>query len=51
MVQVCESNRTKHQMLEQTIEQYREVFVRARNNFQRVIEVILVPAFLVQIRN
>ena len=39
MVQVCESNRTKNQMLEETIEQYREVFMRARTNFQRVIEV------------
>ncbi|KAF9505306.1 hypothetical protein BS47DRAFT_560153 [Hydnum rufescens UP504] len=38
MVQVCESVRTKHDMLETSLEQYREVFVRARNNFATVIQ-------------
>lgn len=39
MVQVCERRRTKAQILENALEQYREVFVRARNNFARVIDV------------
>lgn len=39
MVQVCEGNRTKNQMLEQAVDQYRDVFLRARQNFARVIEV------------
>lgn len=39
MVQVCGSLRTKHDMLEQSLEQYREVFIRARNNFAKVIQV------------
>lgn len=42
MVQVCERQRTKLQMLEHSLEQYREVFVRARNNFARVIDVSLI---------
>jgi hypothetical protein len=41
MVQVCESIRTKHDMLETSLEQYREVFVRARNNFATVVQVRL----------
>lgn len=39
MVQVCERQRTKAQMLEHSLEQYRGVFVRARGNFARVIDV------------
>lgn len=39
MVQVCDGIRTKPQMLEQALEQYRDVFIRARNNFAQVVEV------------
>src|SRR5258708_6812032 len=40
MVQVCESRRTKENMMEQSIEQYRQVYARARTNFERVIETV-----------
>ncbi|KAI0032905.1 DNA topoisomerase [Vararia minispora EC-137] len=43
MVEVCQGNKTKGDVLEETIEQYREMFVLARNNFNRVIEV---PVFI-----
>lgn len=40
MVQVCESRRTKENMMEQSIDQYRQVYARAQTNFQRVIETV-----------
>lgn len=43
MVQVCDSVRTKNDMLEQSIEQYREVFIKARQNFAKVIDVSFSP--------
>ncbi|KAF4597991.1 DNA topoisomerase [Pleurotus pulmonarius] len=37
MVQVCEKNKTKHDMLNQAIEQYKEMYIIARRDFDRVI--------------
>ncbi|GJJ12157.1 hypothetical protein Clacol_006398 [Clathrus columnatus] len=37
MVQICDGNTSKQEMLNQSIEQYREVFLRARNEFNQVI--------------
>ena len=39
MVRVCEGTTTKHEMLAESIEQYKEVFVRARNQFETVVAV------------
>ncbi|KDQ27457.1 hypothetical protein PLEOSDRAFT_1041188 [Pleurotus ostreatus PC15] len=39
MVQVCERNKTKHDMLNQAIEQYKEMYIIARRDFDRVITV------------
>ncbi|CAE7101189.1 unnamed protein product [Rhizoctonia solani] len=38
MVQVCDSQTTKMEMMARSIEQYKEVFVRARQQFHLVIE-------------
>ncbi|KIM21746.1 hypothetical protein M408DRAFT_12433 [Serendipita vermifera MAFF 305830] len=38
MVQVCNRNKTKDGMLEESIEQYKEVFILARREFERVVE-------------
>ncbi|EJD03211.1 prokaryotic type I DNA topoisomerase [Fomitiporia mediterranea MF3/22] len=37
MVQVCERTKSKHDMLEQSIEQYKEVFIRARREFDKIV--------------
>lgn len=39
MVEVCERTKTKNDMLVQSIEQYKEVFVKARADFHKVINV------------
>lgn len=39
MVQVCEGQATKVEMMTHSIEQYKEVFVRARQQFHLVVEV------------
>jgi DNA topoisomerase III len=39
MVRVCQGTTTKHQMLAESIEQYKEVFVRARTQFEKVVAV------------
>ena len=43
MVQVCERVRTKYEILDQSIEQYKEVYVRARLEFEKVISVRVIP--------
>ncbi|KAL5524020.1 hypothetical protein ACEPAG_8193 [Sanghuangporus baumii] len=37
MTQVCERTKSKHEMLEQSIEQYKEVFIRARREFDKIV--------------
>lgn len=37
MVQVCERTKTKNDMLTESIEQYKDMFMRARGEFNRVI--------------
>jgi DNA topoisomerase III len=37
MVQVCQGNKTKHEMLEEALEQYKGIFVKARREFNKVI--------------
>ena len=39
MVEVCERSRTKDDMLEQSIAQYKEVYIKARREFDKVINV------------
>jgi hypothetical protein len=41
MVQVCEGTVTKHDMLHQGLNQYKEMFVIVRREFQRVTSVRL----------
>ena len=41
MVEVCEQSKTKNQMLDQSIEQYKEVYIKARREFDKVINVRL----------
>src|ERR1700761_7683790 len=39
MVQVCQRTKTKHEMLNESIQQYHEVFTRATAQFEKVISV------------
>lgn len=39
MVQVCERTKTKHDMLAESIEQYKDMYVRARGEFNKVVSV------------
>jgi DNA topoisomerase-3 len=41
MVQICEGTKTKHDMLAQSIEQYKDMFIRARGEFNKVVAVSL----------
>ena len=41
MVQVCEGIKTKDEMLAQSIEQYKDMFVMAKREFDKVIQVNL----------
>ncbi|KAG8980583.1 DNA topoisomerase, partial [Tulasnella sp. 427] len=38
MVQVCNGTKTKGEMIDESVEQYKHVFVLARNNFNRIVE-------------
>ena len=42
MVQVCQRTKTKHEMLNESIQQYHEVFTRATAQFEKVISVCVV---------
>lgn len=39
MVQVCEGAKTKQIMLEESIEQYKDMYIRARSDFAKVVSV------------
>lgn len=39
MVQVCNRTKSKDDMLAESIDQYKEVFIMARREFERVVEV------------
>lgn len=39
MVQVCDGQATKMEMMTRSIEQYKEVFIRAKRQFHLVVEV------------
>jgi len=39
MVQVCQGEKSKDQMLLESIEQYREMYVIAKREFEKVISV------------
>ena len=39
MVEVCEQTKTKNDMLAQSIDQYKEVYIKARREFDKVINV------------
>ena len=44
-MQVCEGVKTKNDMLMESIEQYKEVFIRAKREFDKVVTVILNKIF------
>ena len=39
MVRICNGTTTKHEMLTESIEQYKDLFVRARTQFHKVVTV------------
>jgi hypothetical protein len=39
MVQVCEGTKTKNDMIEEAIQQYKEIFVKAKRDFNKVVSV------------
>jgi len=39
MVQVCEGQMTKNDMLVESIDQYKEVYILAKRDFQKVMQV------------
>jgi DNA topoisomerase-3 len=39
MVQICERTKSKDDMLFENIEQYKEVFLMARREFEKVVQV------------
>jgi DNA topoisomerase-3 len=41
MLQVCEGTKSKQDMLAQSIEQYKDMYVRARGEFNKVVSVSL----------
>lgn len=41
MFQICEGLRSKREVLDESVEQYREVFARSRRDFDRIIAVSL----------
>ncbi|CAE6516714.1 unnamed protein product [Rhizoctonia solani] len=45
MVQVCDRQTTKMEMMARSIDQYKEVFIRARQQFHLVIDVWHLPSF------
>ncbi|KAG8849797.1 DNA topoisomerase [Tulasnella sp. 330] len=40
MVQVCEGTRTKNEMIDESIEQYKHVFMLARNQFNTIVQTV-----------
>ncbi len=50
MVEVCEQGReSKNDMLEQSIEQYKEVYIRARGEFNKIVDASTVGSKLVSV--
>ena len=41
MVQVCEGMKSKTEMLEETISQYKEMYIIAKREFEKVVNVCL----------
>jgi DNA topoisomerase III len=39
MVQVCQGTKTQNDMLVEAIEQYKEIFIKARRDFAKVLTV------------
>lgn len=39
MVQVCDGSKTKAEMLEETIDQYKAIFQQAKGEFNKVVSV------------
>jgi hypothetical protein len=39
MLQVCEGRKTKNDMVEQAINQYKDIFIKAKNGFAKVVDV------------
>lgn len=41
MVAVCQGNKSKNDMIIEAVEQYKDMYVRARANFTKVISVMM----------
>jgi DNA topoisomerase-3 len=39
MVQICEGTKSKQDMLAESIEQYKDMYIRARGEFNKVVSV------------
>jgi DNA topoisomerase-3 len=39
MVQVCEGTKTKNDMLVQSIDQYKDIFIKAKRDFNKIVMV------------
>lgn len=46
---ICDGVRGKGEILQTTLEEYKEVFVKARREFQTVIDASFFPSFLVKL--
>jgi DNA topoisomerase-3 len=45
MVRICEGTTTKQEVLEQSLEQYKEMFIIVKREFNRVVVVSQMPIF------
>jgi DNA topoisomerase-3 len=45
MVRICEGTTTKQEVLEQSLEQYKEMFIIVKREFNRVVAVSQMPIF------
>lgn len=43
MVQICQGTKTKNEMLAESVEQYKDMFIRAKGEFAKVISVGGIP--------
>lgn len=49
MKQVCNGLKSKREMLEETLDEYREMFVRTRQGFAVLADVRFLPTFTFQL--
>ena len=39
MVDICEGNKTKHEVMDESIERYKEMFMKTKIEFQKLMDV------------